>query len=138
MLEVVVQQLEDAAVLCCRGRIVVGQAYTILRDTAISQGHASLLVLDLAQVDRIDAGGLGILLSIREWARANAISFKLMNVMNCVEQLLKLTALDRVFEFCAVPDLLCLLHHAVLMDSCLFEQSNLLVYPATDTVAEPL
>lgn len=117
MLLATVQQLGDASVLCCRGRIVIGEAYAVLCDTAVSQGHVRLLVLDLAHVDRIDAGGLGVLLAVREWAGAHRIMFKLMNVMNRVEQILQLTALDRVFEICTVQDLLCLLHRATVMAS---------------------
>jgi anti-anti-sigma factor len=112
MLHVTAQQLGDASVLHCRGRFVTGEAYEILRGTAMSEGHARLLVLDLAEVDNIDAGGLGVLLGLREWARANAIKFKLMNVINRVARTLELTALDRVFEFCSVRDSLCLLHAA--------------------------
>ncbi len=117
MLQATIQELGDTNVLHCRGRIVLGEGYAILRDAAMSQGHVRLLVLDLAQVDRIDAGGLGVLLDVREWARANAIRFKLMNVMNKVEQILELTALDRVFEFCSIQDLLCLLHRTTVMTS---------------------
>lgn len=124
MLQATIQQLGDASVLCCRGRIVTGDAYRILCDTAMSQAHARFLVLDLAHVERIDAGGLGILLSLRGWARCNSISFKLMNVMYSVEQILELTALDRVFEFCSVRDLFCLLHRATVMASRQLERSN--------------
>jgi len=124
MLQATVQQLGDTTVLRCRGQIVIGEAYGILNNTAMSQTHVKLLVLDLGQVDRVDAGGLGILLGLQEWARANAIRFKLMNVMNRVEQVLELTRLDRVFKFCSVQDLLCLLHRAAVMSSCRVEGSN--------------
>ena len=124
MLRATVQQLGDVSVLCCGGRIVTGEAYAILRDAAMSQGHARFLVLDLAGVDGIDAGGLGVLLGLREWARDSAIRFKLMNVMSRVEQILKLTALDRVFEFCSARDLMCLLHRAAVTAALPFEQSN--------------
>jgi anti-anti-sigma factor len=112
MLYATIQQLGDASVLRCRGRIVAGEAYAVLRDAAMSQGCARLLVLDLAEVDRIDAGGLGVLLGVRQWARENAIRFKLMNLVNGLEQLFELTALDRVFEFCSVRDSLCLLYRS--------------------------
>ncbi|HEV3037212.1 MAG TPA: STAS domain-containing protein [Candidatus Angelobacter sp.] len=114
MLSAKVQQLGDASVLHYRGRIVAGEDYAILRDTAMSQGHARLLVLDLAEVESIDAGGLGVLLGLREWAQASEVSFKLMNVMKRIEQILELTALDRVFEFCSVREGFCLLHRATL------------------------
>jgi anti-anti-sigma factor len=130
MLQCTVQQLGDASVLSCRGRIVIGEAYAVLREAATSQRHSSVLVVDLAHVDRIDAGGLGILLGVREWAQANRIRFKLMNVMHKVEQILELTELDRVFEFCSVQDLLSLLHHAAVMPSGRFQES----VPASDVL----
>ena len=124
MLHCTVQQLGDASVLRCRGRIVIGESYTVLRDAATSQGHVRLLVVDLAHVDRIDAGGLGVLLGLREWTQANGIKFKLMKVMPKVEQIFELTALDRVFEFCSVRDLLILLGCANLMPSDRFQNSE--------------
>jgi anti-anti-sigma factor len=104
MLNATAQKLGDITVLRCDGRIVIGDAYTILRDAVLSQTHTRMLVLDLAQVDRIDAGGLGVLLGLREWAHANAIRLRLMNATNHVAQVLELTRLDRVFEFCSAAD----------------------------------
>lgn len=112
MLNATVHKLGDTTVLRCKGRIVFGDAYTILRNAVRSQTHTRILVLDLAQVDRVDAGGLGVLLGLREWARSNAVRLRLMNVMNPVEQVLELTKLDHVFEFCSVRDMFHLLHPA--------------------------
>jgi anti-anti-sigma factor len=109
MLIATAQKLGDSTVVRCHGRIVIGDAYRILRDTVLRQTHNRTLVLDLAQVDRIDAGGLGVLLSLREWAYSHAIRFRLMNVMNQVELVLELTKLDHVFEFCSVEDMFNLL-----------------------------
>jgi anti-anti-sigma factor len=110
MLNATVQKLGDTTVLRCQGRIVIGDAYAILRNAVLSQLCTKMLVLDLAQVDRVDAGGLGVLLGLRQWAYSHAIRLRLMNVMNQVEQVLQLTKLDRVFEFCSVRDMFCLLH----------------------------
>jgi anti-anti-sigma factor len=110
MLNATVQKLGDSTVLRCQGRIVIGDAYRILRSAVLRQTHTRTLVLDLAQVDRIDAGGLGVLLGVREWAYSHAIRFRLMNVMNQVELVLELTKLDRIFEFCSVEDMFDLLH----------------------------
>jgi hypothetical protein len=74
-----------------------------------------MLVLDLAGVDGIDAGGLGVLLGLRQWARSSSRMFKLMNVTKTVEEILELTHLQRGFEFCTVRDLFCLLHRATSM-----------------------
>jgi anti-anti-sigma factor len=124
MLHATIQKLGDTTVLHCKGRIVIGEAYSILRASVFNQRQARLLVLDLTQVECIDAGGLGALLGIREWAHTNAIRFKLMNLMKNVEPILELTRLDRVFEFCSVRDLICLLHRASVMTSELADQSH--------------
>jgi anti-sigma B factor antagonist len=112
MLNATAQKLGDSTVLRCEGRIVLGDAYAILRNAVLRQIHSMRLILDLAQVDRIDAGGLGVLLGLREWACSHAIRFQLMNVTNQVERVLELTKLDRVLEFCSVEDMLQLLHFA--------------------------
>jgi anti-sigma B factor antagonist len=124
MLTADVQELGDASVLRCQGRIVVGEACSILRSAALSQRHTRTLVLDLARVDRIDAGGLGVLLGLQEWARSGSIVFKLMNVTKKLEEVLELTRLQCVFEFCSVRDLFCLLHRAASASSCSGDQSN--------------
>jgi anti-anti-sigma factor len=106
MLNATSQKLGDSTVLRCQGRIVIGDAYAILRNAVLRQIHTRTLILDLAQVDRIDAGGLGVLLGLREWAYSHAIRFQLMNVINQVEHVLELTKLDRVLELCSVEDML--------------------------------
>ncbi len=109
MLIATAQKLGDSTVVRCQGRIIIGDAYRILRNAVLRQTHNRTLVLDLAEVDRIDAGGLGVLLGLREWAYSHAIRFRLMNVMNQVELVLELTKLDHVFEFCSVEDMVELL-----------------------------
>jgi anti-anti-sigma factor len=124
MLNATAQKLGDSTVLRCQGRIVIGDAYAILRNAALRQTHTRTLILDLAQVDRIDAGGLGVLLGLREWAYSHAIRFQLMNVINQVEHVLELTKLDRVLEFCSVEDILQLLNFAAAIAPRSVDQSN--------------
>ena len=124
MLKITVQKLGDTSVLRCHGRIVAGDAGSILRNVVLSQRHTRVLVIDLARVERIDAGGLGVLLGLRELARSSAIMFKRMNATKRVEEILELTHLQHVFEFCSVRELLCLLHHAASMPSCSADQSD--------------
>ena len=109
MLKITVQKLGDISVLRCNGRIVAGDAGSILRKAVLSQRHTRMLVIDLARVERIDAGGLGVLLGLREATRSSATMFKLMNATKGVEKILELTRLQRVFEFCSVQELFCLL-----------------------------
>jgi ABC-type transporter Mla MlaB component len=95
-----------------------------LRNAVLSQRQTRVLVIDLARVERIDAGGLGVLLGLRELARSSAIMFKLMNATKRVEEILELTHLQRVFEFCSVRELFCLLHRASSLPSSSDDQSN--------------
>jgi hypothetical protein len=83
-----------------------------------------MLVIDLARVERIDAAGLGVLLGLREWARSSAITLKLMNATKRIEEILELTHLQRVFEFCSVRELFCLLHRAASTASGSADQPN--------------
>jgi anti-sigma B factor antagonist len=124
MLKITVQKLGDTSVLRCHGRIVAGDAGSILRNAILRQRHTRVLVIDLARVERIDAGGLGVLLGLRELARSSAILFKLMNATKRVEEILELTHLQRVFEFCSVRELFCLLHRAASVPSGSSDQSN--------------
>jgi anti-sigma B factor antagonist len=124
MLKITVQKLGDIHVLRCHGRIVAGDAGSILRNAVLSPRHTGMLVIDLARVERSDAGGLGVLLGLREAASSRAITFKLMNATKRVEEILELTHLQSVFEFCSVWELLCLLHRAASMPSSSDDQSN--------------
>lgn len=124
MLKITVQKLGDIHVLRCHGRIVAGDAGSILRNAVLSRGYTRMLVIDLARVERIDAGGLGILLGLRESARSRAIMFKLMNATRLVEEILERTHLRPVFEFCSVPELFCLLHRAGSTTSYSADQSS--------------
>jgi anti-sigma B factor antagonist len=124
MLKITVQKLGDASVLRCHGRIVAGGAGSILRKVVLSELHTKMIVIDLALVERIDAGGLGILLGLRESARSRAIMFKLMNATKRVEEILELSHLQSVFEFCSVRELFCLLHRAASVPSGSSDQSN--------------
>jgi anti-sigma B factor antagonist len=124
MLKITIQRLGDTSVLRCHGRIVAGDAGSILRKAVFSQRYTRTIVIDLAWVERIDAGGLGVLLGLRESARSNAIMFKLMNATKRVEEILELTHLRGVFEFCSVRELLCLLHRAASVPSCSADQSK--------------
>src|SRR5260370_3848700 len=124
MLNATAQKLGDSTVLRCQGRIVLGDAYAILRNAVLRQTHTRTVILDLAQVDRIDAGGLGVLLGLREWAYSHAVRFQLMNVINQVEHVLELTKLDRVLEFCSVEDMLQLLKLAAAIAPRSVDQAN--------------
>jgi anti-anti-sigma factor len=105
MLKVHVKNLGSVAILCLQGRIVNGETAT-LRDTVNSQSEVSVVVLDLARVSTVDAGGLGVMLELREQTESKGIGFKLINVTKLVSRVLEITRLNSVFEVTSAVELL--------------------------------
>jgi anti-sigma B factor antagonist len=104
MMNVTVHNFGNVTLLRCRGRIVAGDENTILQEAAFFKATTKTLVLDLRQVDAIDAGGLGLLVSLLKWARYRRIHFKLANLTPKVRHLFELTRLDRIFSMGAIPE----------------------------------
>lgn len=98
MLKIQAEKLGTVTILHIEGRIVIGNATTTLRETVLAQGGANTVVLDFAEVDLIDASGLGALLELREWTQSKGIEFKLMSVIRRVKHVFEITCLDSVFE----------------------------------------
>jgi anti-anti-sigma factor len=97
MLKVHAKNLGTVAVLCLRGRIVNGETES-LRKAVHSLSETSAVILDLARVTTVDAGGLGVMLELREQAESKGIRFELMNVSKRVSRVLEVTRLDSVFQ----------------------------------------
>jgi anti-anti-sigma factor len=100
MLNVHAKKLGNVAVLCLQGQIVTGGT-EILRDAVQSVSEVNAVILDLARVTTIDAGGLGVMLQLREQAESRGIRFKLMNVTKQIGRVLEITRLDSVFQITA-------------------------------------
>jgi anti-anti-sigma factor len=111
MLRLTIQNLSDVTVFRCEGRITFAYA-DMLRIAVLKQPRNRVAVLDLAEVCAVDAAGLGMLVSLRNWARTNGMALKLMNLAPNVEDLLELTNLRSAFEICSVPEMLDLLCRA--------------------------
>ena len=103
MLSIRAENMGDAVVLRCVGRIVAGDPTRALRDAVMCQVGKRLVVLDLAEVDTIDAAGLGDFIFLL--ACVAGMDFKLMNVTERVRELLNVTQLDSVFETWLPEDL---------------------------------
>ncbi len=97
MLKVHAKNLGTVAVLGLEGQIVNGET-EILRNAVQSLSEVSAVKLDLARVTTVDAGGLGLMLALREQAQAKGIRFELMNVNKQISMVLELTRLDSVFQ----------------------------------------
>jgi anti-anti-sigma factor len=101
MLKVQARNLGNIAFLCVQGQIVNGET-DVLRNAVRVQSDVQpdvrTVILDLAQVSTVDAGGLGAMLELREQVQAKGIVFKLMNVSELVGRVLEITRLNSVFE----------------------------------------
>jgi anti-anti-sigma factor len=100
MLNVHAKNLGTVAVLCLQGQIVNGQT-EVLREAVHSLATVSgvsAVILDFARVTTVDAGGLGVMLALREQLESQGIRFELMNVNKRVRMVLAITRLDSVFQ----------------------------------------
>lgn len=104
MLKVHTTNGPNVAVLCVQGRIVRGET-EVLRNAVLAQRKVSVVVLDLARVSMIDAGGLGLLLELRQHTESSGIEIRLKNVTKLVRQVLGITRLDTVFDISMRKDL---------------------------------
>jgi anti-anti-sigma factor len=101
MLKVQARNLGNIAFLFVQGQIVNGETDVLRRAVRLQsdvQPDVCTVILDLAQVSTVDAGGLGAMLELREQVQAKGIGFKLMNVSKLVGKVLEITRLNSVFE----------------------------------------
>jgi len=98
MLTIDVEKTGDVAVVRCGGRIVRGEEVRSLRSAVVSEKDSRIVVLDLSDVQSLDAGGLTTLLSLHQWARSRGVQLKLVNPSHFVREILVRTRLDHVFD----------------------------------------
>jgi anti-anti-sigma regulatory factor len=70
MSKLTIHKLGEAIVFRCTGRIGFGECY-ILRHAVFSHPHIAIAVLDMAEVTKMDAAGLGLLVELRNWPLQN-------------------------------------------------------------------
>ena len=97
MLKIHTQKLGNVAILCLQGEVVIGDTDG-LSEAVRSQSNASMVVLDFARVQIIDAKGLGLLLELRDFMRSRGIEFRLVNMNRLIQQVLNITRLNTVLE----------------------------------------
>ena len=97
MLKVHTIKSGNVALVCVEGRIVRGETDE-LRNAVLAQADGSVVLLNLARVNTIDAGGLGVMLELREETKSRGIEFRLEHVTQLVRQILEITKLDTVFK----------------------------------------
>jgi len=97
MLGVITENRGHAAILRCSGKIVAGEEAWTLYNTVISQQGKRVVVLDLTAVGQVDAGGLGVLVSLRRWATGTGVRLELIP-SKAVQELLDVAGLSSLFE----------------------------------------
>jgi len=98
MLTITVDRNGMLSVVRCRGRIVRGQEVHTLRTAVVAEKQSRIIVLDLTDVQSLDAGGLNTLVSLHTWAGGRGVELKLANPSPFVCQMLQRTRLDRVLD----------------------------------------
>jgi len=91
--------MEGVLVVDCSGRVVFGEESAGLRDTVKKLlAQSPKVVLNLREVNYIDSGGLGTLVSLYTTARNAGGAVKLASLSRRVGDLLQLTKLVTIFE----------------------------------------
>lgn len=93
------RQVDGVLVVDCSGRLVFGEESASLRDTVKKVLLQSpKVVLNLREVNYIDSGGLGTLVSLYTTARNAGGAVKLARLSQRVGDLLQVTKLLTIFE----------------------------------------
>ncbi len=94
------RSLDGVAVVDYQGKITLGEGTTLLRETVggLLQKGTHRILLNLREVDMIDSAGLGELVRTLATSRSHGGRLKLVSPSKSVQELLRITKLDRVFE----------------------------------------
>ena len=109
MLTLDVEKANDVAVVRCSGRLVRGTEVSTLRNAVVSEHNTRIVVLDLSEVEALDAGGLNALVSLQLWSRNHGVQLKLVNPSPFVREMLTRMRLDQVFDISSLRDALMVL-----------------------------
>lgn len=84
MLAIHAERIGDLAVIECKGRVVRNEDVFKLRDAVRAQTGASIIALELSEIQAIGGGGLGMLAFLESWTRQHHIQFKLYDPSRAV------------------------------------------------------
>ncbi len=101
MLKVDTRNFGNIAVLSLQGQVVNGHTDSLrdaVQELSGNLPEGSAVKLDLGRVTAVDAGGLGVMLELREQAQSNGIRIELTNVTRQIRRVFEITRLDSVFH----------------------------------------
>ncbi len=99
-----VESLQDVAVVHCSGRMVRGAALDEFRRRIEKLDRVRVLVLDVSEVEQLDAGGLGTLLLVRTLGDAKGGEDEARESPSILRRVLDATHLTSVFEISSLKD----------------------------------
>jgi anti-anti-sigma regulatory factor len=97
MLSLHIENIGEAAIIECAGRIVQSESAFELRRAVMSQQDAQVIVLDLTRLWAIGGGGVGMVWYLQRWARDHDIKLKIFNPPYSVR--------ERLLNFSRTPEL---------------------------------
>ncbi len=106
MLTTYVEKMKDVAIVRCAGRLVRGEGVRVLKNVVVSGNDSRVIVLDLSDVESVDAAGLTALISLHHWSRSRNIELKLVNPSRFVLEILDRTRLTSVLHVASLHDAL--------------------------------
>jgi anti-sigma B factor antagonist len=94
------RSLDGAAAVDFQGKITLGEGTTLLRETVggLLQKGSKHILINLREVDMIDSAGLGELVRTLATIRTHGGRLRLVSPSKSVQELLRITKPDRVFE----------------------------------------
>jgi anti-anti-sigma factor len=105
MLTTGIERQGSTTIVRCVGRIVVGKELLKLRDAVLCELGQQTIMLDLARVEAIDAGGLGLLVFLHTCVHGLGAGLMLGARSPQVENALRLTKLNSVLRFCSEAEI---------------------------------
>jgi anti-anti-sigma factor len=109
MLKIHVEKNAELVIVRCLGRLTRGEAVTTLRNVVVSKQNTQMILLDLSEVEAVDAGGVNALVSLHQWATERGIQVKLVHPSTFVCEVLTRFGLDGVFQISTLDDALVVL-----------------------------
>ena len=90
---------QGIVVLACHGRIMFGEEANLLR-SALKEVLTTnrKVIVNLADVNHLDSGGLGMLVGVRSTAKADGAEIKLSGLGQRLRDVLQITKLATVFD----------------------------------------
>ena len=98
------EEAQEVVMVRAVGRMVRGEELDAFSEVVTQFEQARMVVIDLAEVEMMDGGGLGTLVYLRRWADAHGVQLKLASPSHFVNELLERTGLRPLFDISSLED----------------------------------